>query len=281
MLIRKGRKSKAMSSGLLSLAVVSALTLAGAQNASANVLFQDGFESNPSGSGAYGVSPVGWTTIRNWSSDAESPVAPTTWQTTGLGAGHPFYGHGWSGDLSGAGSVFAAAPGNGSAGVIDLWLISPAIQFDGSAATVSFWTFSLSNSAASLEVRLSAGSGVVPNNGGDRDNGLETPLTGGVGDFTNLLLHINPDHQAGVYPTWDEDFNPAWTQYTVDIPAGLVSGEGYIAFRGYGPNVFSEPDRYRIVGVDDVVVTAVIPEPASLAGVALAGMVAGMRRRRI
>ncbi len=274
-MLRKGTDNTGRFRHLFTLAFASAAALGVAQSASATVLFADDFESAASNN----IAPPGWTSLRNWTTNEADPeplFAPTSWQTTSAGAGHPFYGHDWDGGPTG--SRFVAAAGNGTAGVIDLWLVSPSIAFNGSAATISFWTFSLSSSQASLEVRLSAAGNTIPTNGGDRDNGLPDPLTGGVGDFTTELLTINPDRQAGVYATWDNDFNPLWTEYTINIPAGLVSGDGYIAFRGYGSNVFGDANQYRIVALDDVVVTAV-PEPTALGLAAIAGM-AVLRRRR-
>ena len=70
-----------------------------------------------------------------------------------------------------------------------------------------------------------------------------------VGDFSTLLLDINPTYTASGYPT-------AWTQYTLTmrgLPAAGVNGR--LAFRYFVENAGPGGANSDYIGIDDVVYT--------------------------
>ena len=119
-------------------------------------------------------------------------------------------------------------------GTISNWLISPELDF---AATgrITFWTRTVDTPAFPdrLQVRLSTG-GASTNVG--------TAATD-VGDFTTLLLDINPTYTVVDYPV-------IWTQYTIssaDLPA---SGTGRIAFRYFVEDAGALGTNSDYIGID-------------------------------
>jgi uncharacterized repeat protein (TIGR01451 family) len=145
-----------------------------------------------------------------------SPLGLTNWFQGNSGV---FPAH------SGAPASYIGANFNNTSGVgtISNWLLTPAMELR-NGDSFSFWTRGTgSNYPDRLEVRLST-------NGSSTNVGT---LATDVGDFTTLLLSINPSLVAGGYPD-------AWTQYTVNVSGvpGAVSGR--IAFRyfvtGGGPS---------------------------------------------
>ena len=110
-----------------------------------------------------------------------------------------------------------------------------------------------------LEVRLST-------------NGASTNVgTGasGVGDFTTLLLSINPTLTTNVYPQ-------VWTQYTITISGLSAPTSGRFAFRYFVTNAGPIGTNSDYIGLDNVVYTPyVCPAFTMTAGGALTGGVAG------
>jgi hypothetical protein len=130
-------------------------------------------------------------------------------------------------------------------GNISNWLITPALILDNSVI-VTFYTRTTDApiAADSLQVRLST------NGAGSNVGTTDTS----VGDFTALLLTINPTLNPSGYPT-------AWTQFMVTL-SGLASPTtGRLAFRYAVPDT-SVNGEY--IGIDSLSVTStVIPEPSS------------------
>jgi hypothetical protein len=94
--------------------------------------------------------------------------------------------------------------------------------------------------ADNLQVRLST-------NGSSTNVGASNIS---VGDFSNLLLEINPTLNAALYPA-------IWTQYTITI-SGLASPTtGRIAFRYFVPNGGPTGTNSDLIGIDDFVYTPV------------------------
>jgi hypothetical protein len=202
------------------------------------------------------LSGAGWFTQNN-----SSPVGTTGWfqGNTGIFTAH-----------AGAGNAYIAADFNNAANgpgldTISNWLLTPVLDFSaGGVATFYTRTVSSVEFPDRLQVRYS--------NAGASTN-VGTSATD-VGDFSNLLLDINPTYSATGYPT-------AWTQFTVTIPAGA---NGRLAFRYFVEDGGPLGDNSDYIGIDTFQYTA-IPEPGTLALLGVAGLggvyqVTSIRRRR-
>jgi hypothetical protein len=143
---------------------------------------------------------------------------------------------------------FENAAGGGN---ISNWLISPTLTLhDGD--TIEFYTRTEVTPAVfpdRLQLRLST------NGGSANVGGTDTS----VGDFTTLLLAINPALDPSGYPD-------SWTLFSVTLSGLGGSALGRFAFR------YDVPDtnlNANYIGIDTVLVSTV-PEPSSLALCALA-----------
>lgn len=133
-------------------------------------------------------------------------------------------------------SSFNAA---GFGGNISNWLITPEVLLtDGDQ--LHFYTRSAGAFPDRLEVRLST-------NGASTNVGA---TDASVGDFTTLLLSINPALGAS-YPT-------DWSLYTVSLSGLSLPTQGRLAFR-YSVGDTSTNADY--IGIDSV---AIVPEPGTL-----------------
>jgi hypothetical protein len=173
-----------------------------------------------------------------------SPVGLTNWfQGTNVAAGGPFDA------FDGAPNSYIGANFNnttGGNGIISSWLVTPVLEF-GANATVTFYTRKPATPAGGtdypdrLEVRLST-NGASTNIGAPGNN---------VGDYTTLLLSINPTLVAGGYPY-------TWTQYTV---TGLPhNGQGRVAFRYFVTGAGPSGSNSDYIGIDRVQYSTGAPE---------------------
>lgn len=191
----------------------------------------------------------GWVVVNN-----SSPTGSTDW----------FQGNSAVFDAqSGPADSYVAANFNAAdfAGNISDWLITPEISLSNSLI-VTFFTRTEPGAfpGDSLEVRLST-------NGASTDVGSSDSS---VGDFTTLLLAVNPSG-LGDYPS-------DWTAYTITLDPLGAGAQGRIAFR-YAVSDTSQNGDY--IGLDSL--TVATPEPASLTmlGLGLAALALRNRKRSI
>jgi PEP-CTERM motif-containing protein len=155
--------------------------------------------------------------------------------------------------------------GISSPNTISNWLITPELSLS-TGDWFTFFTRTVTSNAfpERLEVRLST-------------NGSSTDVGGtaaSVGDFTSLLLEINPNLNTGGYPD-------AWAEYNISLP-DLGAGEmGRLAFRYFVTDGGPGGANSNYIGIDSVQLESHnVPVPATLAlfGLGLAGL--GWSRRK-
>ena len=190
---------------------------------------------------------LGNTDIYNEGFNTVSPL-PAGWASQNLSApaGSTEWFQGNDGVFpaqSGATTSYIGANFNNTsgAGTISNWLFTPVNNMK-NGDQFSFWTRKVDpdSYADRLEVRLST-NGASVNAGGTSTS---------VGDYSNLLLSINPSLVLGVYPT-------VWTKYTVTLsglPAGITPGR--IAFRYFVTNGGPSGSNSDYIGIDNVTYTS-------------------------
>jgi hypothetical protein len=164
--------------------------------------------------------------------------------------------------FNGAANAYVCANFNSVAGAntISNWLVTPNRTYK-NGDVFTFYTRKASPDTYPdrLEVRLST-------------NGASTNVgTGatGVGDFTTLLLSVNPTLVTGVYPV-------VWTQFTVTISGLPAPTSGRIAFRYFVTNGGPLGANSDYIGIDNVVYTPYVCPTFTLTPAGnLAGAVAG------
>ena len=124
------------------------------------------------------------------------------------------------------------------AGTISNWLLTPQLTLN-NGDVISFYTRGTGSIYPdNLQVRLST-------NGASTNVGASNTS---VGDFTTMLLEVNPTLTAAGYPS-------TWTQYSLTVNGlpGTVSGR--FAFRYYVPNGGPNGVNSDLIGIDNVVYT--------------------------
>jgi hypothetical protein len=129
-------------------------------------------------------------------------------------------------------------------GTVSNWLITPELSLV-NGSTVSFFTRTILGSTFPdrLEVRLST-------------NGASTNIgsgTDGTGDFSTVLLSINPNLETGGYP------DTGWTEFTVSLSGISGTGAGRIAFRYYVTDAGSGGTNSNYIGIDEFSYETVLP----------------------
>lgn len=175
----------------------------------------------------------GWTLINH----STNHYTGKTWDQ-----GNPRAFHAYSGDSISYAEADHESIGKAAEGTINNWLISPELNISNGGA-ITFYTRTIANSTYPdrLEVRLSR-------HGSSTSVGSDT---NSVGDFTELLLTINPTLDVGGYP------DTGWKQYTASIPAGGSSGR--VAFRYYVSDGGSSGTNSNYIGVDEFSYESVLP----------------------
>jgi subtilisin-like proprotein convertase family protein len=175
--------------------------------------------------------PAGWA-----SQNLSAPVGTTGW----------FQGNAAVfGANSGAGYIAANFNNTTGANTISNWLFTPNVTLK-NGDRFSFFTRTTTGTFPDrLQVRMST-------NGTSVNAGTSNTS---VGDFTTLLLDINPTYTGTGYPT-------AWTQYTVTL-SGLPNAgvSGRLAFRYFVESGGPAGANSDYIGIDDVVYTTFTPGP--------------------
>jgi len=142
---------------------------------------------------------------------------------------------------SGATNAFIAANYQSVTGAntISNWLFTPQRTFN-NGDVISFFTRTAGSFADNLQVRLST-SGASVNAGTTNTS---------VGDFTTLLLEINPTLVVANYPT-------TWTQYSITISGLGAPTSGRLAFRYFVTDGGPSGNNSNYIGIDDYVYTPV------------------------
>mgnify|MGYP001228342497 CR=1 FL=1 len=186
--------------------------------------FAEGFEST-----AAGGYPATWV------NNNQSVPGPglVTWNVQNPGGVFPAH----------TGTAMLSVNYNSGTGLSTLsnWLILPQVTLT-NGDTFSFWT--QTNPAQvypdRLQVRMSL-AGASTNSGTSETD---------VGDFSNLLLDINPTYTTTGYPG-------TWTQYTATVSGLGAPTSGRIAFRYFVENGGPSGANSDYIGVDDVIYNSV------------------------
>lgn len=195
--------------------------------------------------------PNGWFMQNN-----SQPIGVTNW-FQGNSAVFPAH--------SGAENSYIGANFNNGSGLatISNWLLTPVRTLQ-NGDTLTFYTRSVDSIWPDrLQVRMSLN--------GNSTNVGSTATS--VGDFTILLLDINPTYQQGVYLN-------QWVQYTVTLSGISSPTSGRLAFRYFVENGGPSGSNSDYIGIDTAAYTPV-PEPATLLaiGTGLAALAARRRRK--
>ncbi len=174
---------------------------------------------------------LGWAAVNN-----SSPVGTTGWFQ---GNSDVFPAH------SGAANAYIGANFNNTAGAgtISNWLLTPEITLN-NGDVFSFWTRRTGSEWQDrLQVRMSTA-------GGSANVGATATS---VGDFTTLLLDINP--------TYGNEYPAVWTEYVITISDLTGPTAGRLAFRYFVENGGPSGDNSDYIGIDTVTYTVVEPNP--------------------
>src|SRR3989344_2270608 len=173
----------------------------------------------------------GWTL-----SNVSTPLGVTNWsQGPDVAGGGPFDAY------NGAANAYISANFNnttGGTGIISNWLVTPTRTLR-NGDVITFYTRKAApdSYADRLEVRLST-------------NGASSNVGSGAatGDFTTLLMSVNPSLVLGVYPT-------AWTLYTITISGLPAPTSGRIGFRYFVTGAGPTGTNSDYIGIDNIVYT--------------------------
>ena len=138
-------------------------------------------------------------------------------------------------------SYIGANFNNTSDGTISNWLLTPVVTIQ-NGSEITFWTRTVAGPSIfpdRLQIRASTA-------GDSTDVGTSST---DVGDFTHLLLDINPTYQPHGYP---ED----WTSFTAtvsDVPTAMT---GRFAFRYFVEDGGPDGANSNYIGIDDACVAA-------------------------
>ncbi len=214
----------------LAAAFVAAVSLAGATTAFGQAI-TEGFDDITT------LPTAGWATQNN-----SSPVGTTTW-FQGNATVFP--------SQAGAATAYIGANFNNTSGsgTISNWLMTPNRTFN-NGDTISFWTRTVTGGTFPdrLQVRLST-AGASTNVG--------TGATG-IGDFTTLLLDINPTYNTGG-GTPPANYPDVWTQVTLTLSGLPGPTSGRIGFRYFVEDGGPAGNNSNFIGIDTFTYTPAGP----------------------
>ncbi len=172
--------------------------------------------------------------------DVISPL-PTGWsasnQSAVIGSTNWFQGNTavFSAQTGAANSYIGANFNNaGGANTISNWLLTPNRTFS-NGDVIKFWTRTVAAPAFAdrLQVRLSL-------NGSGTNTGTGAAA---VGDFTTLLLDINPTYRLNGYPE-------TWTEHTITLSGLGIPTSGRLAFRYFVEDAGPIGNNSDYIGID-------------------------------
>lgn len=172
----------------------------------------------------------------NWASQNLSlPVGPTGWFQGNVGV---FPGN------TPPGYIAANFNNTSALATISNWLFAPPVTLR-NGDTLSFYTRTTTGTFPDrLQVRMNT-----------TNQGVNVGATNtSVGDYTTLLLDINPTYTTTGYPT-------AWTQFKIPIQGLAAPTAGRIAFRYFVEGGGPPGANSDYIGIDDVVYTTTLPGP--------------------
>ena len=179
-------------------------------------------------------SPIG---ILSWAPSTEERVTRDRGEYQGVDTVFPAY--------SGGPTSYIADNYNATAGVgtISDWLLTHQVCFV-NGDPLTFWTRTATGSAYPdrLQVRLSLAGASTNVGTGPED----------VGDFTTLLVDVNPTLAVGGYPE-------VWTQFTATVTGAPTPTCGRFAFRYYVTGGGPSGNNSNYIGVDLVQFTTDVP----------------------
>ena len=164
------------------------------------------------------------------------PVGSTSWfQGNPVALGGPFDA------FNGATNAYIGANFNNTTGAntISNWLLTPNSTIK-NGDVIQFYTRTYAPTAYAdrLEVRLST-------NGASTNVGVGVG-SAAVGDFTTLLLSINPTLNLSAYPT-------TWTQYTITISGLSAPTSGRFALRYFVTDGGPSGNNSDYIGIDNFI----------------------------
>jgi hypothetical protein len=172
------------------------------------------------------------TNLPGWFQQNNSVPGTTNWFQGNVGV-FPAFG--------GAGYIGANFNNTTGLNTISNWLVTPVVPLT-NGATLTFYTRTVSAPAFPdrLQVRM---------NKANTGTNVGTGATG-VGDFTDLLLDINPTYTTAGYPN-------AWTQQVATVSGVTGTVNGRLAFRYFVENAGPSGANSDYIGIDDAVYAVV------------------------
>jgi len=148
---------------------------------------------------------------------------------------------------SGGTTSYIAANFNntGDTGTISNWLMTPVVTIQ-TGAEITFWTRTATGSINPDRLQIRASTAGSSTN-------IGTSSTD-VGDFTLMLLDINPNYQQGGYP---DD----WASFTATVTGVPTAMTGRFAFRYFVEDAGLTGANSDYIGIDDACTSAQMPPP--------------------